>query len=276
MRLHQNAQRLLRPLAVMNPWAPRLTFLDVQTRTRRDHEKYLTLIDSIALLYQYQREEKSFEEEGRRVAYVEVELSDIEQANRLAHEILGRTLDELPPQTRRLLTLLDRMVSAACEELEMDRVDFRFSRREVREATGWTYFQVRVHLDRLVELEYVLVHRGGRGQSFVYELLWAGGEVERAQMPGLIDIDALRDGGTTESLRGQEPSLRGRSVEFEPTLSPHLAPIEGGVRGGEIPAESTDSGRNGRNPPKHAVRGGKKVSPSYVVPDRSGVTVQEA
>ena len=33
---------------------------------------------------------------------------------------------------------------------------------------------MRTHLDRLVELEYVLAHRGGRGQSFVYELLWDG------------------------------------------------------------------------------------------------------
>ncbi len=29
-----------------------------------------------------------------------------------------------------------------------------------------------MHLHRLEELEYLLVHRGGRGQSFVYELLF--------------------------------------------------------------------------------------------------------
>ena len=52
-RLHQNVQRLLRPLAVKNPYAPKLTFLDDKTRTRRDHLKYLTLIRAIALLHQY-------------------------------------------------------------------------------------------------------------------------------------------------------------------------------------------------------------------------------
>ncbi len=56
--LHQNAQRLLRPLRVVNPYASQLTFLDAQTRTRRDHEKYLALIDAIALLHQHQREVK--------------------------------------------------------------------------------------------------------------------------------------------------------------------------------------------------------------------------
>ena len=45
----------LRPLAVVNPYARQLTFLDDRTRTRRDHEKYLTLIDAIALLHQHQR-----------------------------------------------------------------------------------------------------------------------------------------------------------------------------------------------------------------------------
>jgi hypothetical protein len=28
---------------------------------------------------------------------------------------------------------------------------------------------VRVHLDRLQEMEYLIVHHGGRGQSFLYE-----------------------------------------------------------------------------------------------------------
>ena len=49
LKLHQDAQRLLRPLLVANPYASELSFLDHQTRTRRDHMKYLTLIRAIAL-----------------------------------------------------------------------------------------------------------------------------------------------------------------------------------------------------------------------------------
>ena len=92
---HQNAQRLLRPLAVRNPYADALTFPDERTRLRRDHEKYLTLIDTIALLYQHQRVLKTAEHDGQRIEYIEVTLADIETANRLAHEALGRSLDEL-------------------------------------------------------------------------------------------------------------------------------------------------------------------------------------
>ena len=64
--LHQNAQRLLRPLAVVNPYAEQLTFLDDRTRTRRDHAKYLTLIESIALLRQHQRAVRTAQSVARR------------------------------------------------------------------------------------------------------------------------------------------------------------------------------------------------------------------
>ena len=103
LKVHRNAQRLLKPVFVANPFARNLTFLDSQTRTRRDHLKYLTLIRSIAMLHQYQRPVKTTVHHGKTIEYIEVTIEDIEIANRLAHEVLGRSLDELPPQTRRLL-----------------------------------------------------------------------------------------------------------------------------------------------------------------------------
>lgn len=172
LTVHQNAQRLLRPLAVVNPYADQLTFLSDKTRTRRDHEKYLTLIDTIALLHQYQRVVKSAHGPGgAALEYIEVTLDDIEQANRLTHEVLGRSLDELPPQTRRLLTLVAGMVDACAASLELPRKEIRFSRKDVRAATGWGDTQLKIHLGRLAELEYLLVHRAERGQGYVYELL---------------------------------------------------------------------------------------------------------
>jgi len=172
LRVQRNAQRLLKPLFVVNPYARELTFLDSQTRTRRDHMKYLALIRSIALLQQHQRQRKTATHNGQALEYIEVKLDDISTANRLAHEVLGRSLDELPPQTRRLLLLVDEMVGGECERQKIERVDFRFSRRDVRRFTGWGNTQLKTHLRRLEELEYLLVHHGGRGQSFVYELVF--------------------------------------------------------------------------------------------------------
>lgn len=202
---HRNAQRLLRPLAVRNPYADRLTFPDERTRLRRDHEKYLTLIDTIALLHQHQRVLRTAERDSESIEYVEVTLDDIEVANRLAHEALGRSLDELSPQTRRLLELVSAMVEAACAEQEISRAEHRFTRRDVREYCGWSDFQVKMHMRKLEELEYVLVHRGGRGQSFVYELLYDGGGKDgKPHLLGLIDVAALHAyDGKKEHVNGQ-------------------------------------------------------------------------
>jgi DNA primase len=190
--LHRNAQRLLRPLLVVNPFAEQLTFIDDKTRTRRDHMKYLTLIRAITLLHQYQRETKTVNHNGQTLTYIEVEKNDIDVANRLAHDVLGRSLDELPPQTRTLLKQVQGMVLNQCKSDGIEQNQTRFSRKDVRQYTGWTDFQVRTHLGRLVELEYVLTHRGGRGQSFVYELLY-NGEVGGSEpfLSGLIDVESL-------------------------------------------------------------------------------------
>jgi DNA primase catalytic core len=226
LKVHRDAQRLLRPLLVANPFARSLTFLDHQTRTRRDHMKYLTLIRAIALLQQYQREVKTAHHDGRAVRYIEVTKADVATANRLAHEVLGRSLDELPPQTRRLLGLLDRMVAERAEARGLDRADVRFTRREVREWTGWGDTQLKVHLRRLVELEYVLVHAGGRGQSFAYELATAGGaEDERPVLAGLIDVETL-------DAHGYDAERSGREAQRSGSGRPLVGARSGGGRGG--------------------------------------------
>jgi len=225
-QVHQDAQRLLRPLAVLNPWAGQLTFPDTTTRLRRDHEKYLTLIDAIALLHQYQREVKTVEHRGQQIEYIEVTLADIALANRLAHEVLGRSLDELPPQTRRLLELIGDLVQERATALEMHRRDFRFSRKTLREATGWGDTQLKVHLARLTELEYLLPHRGPAGR-FEYELLHAGGANEgRPHLAGLTDVAHLYDGNRSGSQAHQ--SAPGRGV---------VGPRSAAGRAGEMAAQ---------------------------------------
>lgn len=250
--VHQNAQRLLRPLEVTNPWARRLTFRDDQTRTRRDHMKYLTLIASIALLHQHQRPILTGSESGETLEYVEVTRDDIRLANKLAHEVLGRSLDELPPQTRNVLTQLDRWVRERCDELGMARADFRFQRKDLRALTGVSETRARDYLDRLVALEYVLVHRGTRGQSFVYELLYdGGGQDGQPFFMGLIDPDSLDDGGsTTEKFAGSGPEFAGARGEFAPSSHPQRTPIApGSQRPVEPPERAPDPGSNGSGVP---------------------------
>lgn len=237
--LHQNAQRLLRPVRVVNPYAEHLTFLSDKTRTRRDHEKYLALIDAIALLHQYQRETKREHYQGAVIEYVEVSLADIELANHLAHEVLGRTLDELPPQTRKLLRLVGELVRATCAQERLKPSEYRFTRKTVRDATGWSETQLRVHLERLTQMEYLVTHRGTRGQSFVYELLWDGATDDTGtRLPGLIDVAALETATTTKSSRGVAGGFAGST-----------RPQNGGNAGGSrMESGEKNAGKNRINP----------------------------
>ena len=246
--LHQNAQRLLRPLAVLNPYAQHLTFPDQTTRLRRDHEKYLTLIDTIAFQHQHQRLVKTHRRGDQVIEYIEATLADIELANRIAHDVLGRSLDELPPQTRRLLMLIDRHVGAECERLAVRRADFRFSRRSLREAIVWGDTQLRLHLERLAELEYVLAHREGAGGKFVYELAYEVNDETRAQVAGLIDVAALEalaspqeSAPTTQKSRGSAPEVAGCSRGDS-------GPVAGWSRGGESPEDAHPIGPSGDMP----------------------------
>jgi len=258
--LHRNAQRLLKPLAVVNPYAERLTFLDERTRTRRDHQKYLTLIDTIALLHQHQRPIRTAEQAGRRIEYVEVELGDIALANRLAHEVLGRSLDELPPQTRNLLNQLLAMVREACEREGLERREYHFTRRQVRETTCWGDTQLKIHLARLVELEYLLVHR--KGQTFCYELAYAGeGSEGQRFLIGLLDPDDLYDNQRSGSESQRSAPGRGVvGVQSAPGRDPEDGPK---AHNGSASSQSTsDSIENAHPGPEKTPVSNRTQSPT--------------
>ncbi len=234
--LHRNAQRLLRPLAVVNPYAEALTFLDDRTRTRRDHAKYLTLIESIALLRQHQRPVHTAQSGGKAVEYIEVTLDDIELANRLAHEVLGRSLDELPPQTRRVLGLIESLVAETAQRESIRAADVRFTRRELRARCGMSDAAVRVHLERLIGMEYIRPAVGRNGQRFEYELLFDGNvQASAPQLIGLIDVHTMRTSqGKTVTLQGSDPDLA-------PTLHAACTPLAPTSQGGNVLPKSYEN-----------------------------------
>jgi DNA primase catalytic core len=171
VRLHRNAQRLLKPIAVVNNHVGEVPdFPDAVTRTRRDHMKFLTLVQTIALLHQHQREIKTSTLDGETLEYIEATQADVKLAHTLIRQVLGPSLDELQHQTRRLLVAVDAMVTAESERLQIERNKVHFTRRTVRQYTRWGDTQLRMHMKRLEEMEYLAVRRGGNGQTFVYQL----------------------------------------------------------------------------------------------------------
>jgi len=189
LEVMRDAQRLLKPIAVVNPWADELTFTSGRTRTRRDHEKYLTLIEAITLLHQHQR---PVEQDDIAGDHIRTTLEDIEAANRIAPEVLGRALDELPLQTRRLLEAVKSLVRDKMKSDEAPQKHCFFSRRELREATGSSEFQIRMHIQRLEEMEYVMRRAGRQGTITRYELLIDAAEPEGVWHVGLLNLDKIR------------------------------------------------------------------------------------
>jgi hypothetical protein len=216
LQLHRNAQRLLRPVAVViqKEHANQRPFPDTMTRTRRDHKKFLTLIQSIALLHQQQRETKTSTEEGATLEYIEATAEDVALAWELTNQALVRSLDDVQPQTRRLLLLIDKMVTGECARLEIERLDYRFTRATVRQFTGWGDSQLKKHLSRLEDLEYLALYRGAPGQSFVYALNFEMDEQDRPVLPGL-SYGAKRSRsaeGVSRFQRGVSPSSHGQDT----------------------------------------------------------------
>jgi hypothetical protein len=174
---------------------------------------------------------------GEELRYIEVTRDDLRLANELTHEVLGRSLDELPPQTRRLLELVETMVQERTRAMGIERRDFRFSRREVREATGYSYEQLRVHLGRLVEMEYVVAHRGnGHSQRLGYELVYVRGAGDGPFLPGLIGADELGAHEYDGNRSGLEANRSGQNEDRSGPGRPRVGGQSGRGRGNESEA----------------------------------------
>jgi DNA primase len=236
VRLHRNAQRLLRPITVVNNHDVG-EFPDYMTRARRDHNKLLTLIEAIALVHQHQRETKTITCEGDTLEYIEATEQDVKLALTLADQVgLKPSLDELRPQARKLLSLITEMVKAECERQQIETDKCRFTRRTVREYTKWGDTQLRQHLRRLEEMEYLIVRRGGnQGQLVVYQL--ATTEEAKADRSDNFAGSEANFAGGVRALRGPEKNDASQTLE---TVSASTSRLRGNALRGSLPPASLE------------------------------------
>jgi DNA primase len=211
IKRHHAFQRLLKPVPVVNPFEPLLSYAEDRLAVRRDNPKYLNLILAVTFLHQMQRAVKHDAETG--LDYIETTLGDIAIANELATALFGQSLDELSRPSRELLKLIRKMVDgqavpapngpSACGALASGATT-TFNRRAVREFTGWSDYQVKIHIKQLEELEYLVPISGRRGQSFSYRLAWEGEGLDGERfMPGLIAVEELRHKAQVVGLPGE-------------------------------------------------------------------------
>jgi hypothetical protein len=191
LRVHQNFQRLLKSVAVVNPHIDKLSYSDDRLQGRRAQPQYLNIINTVAFLRQMQKQVRTCQATGfaggktkpaEALRYIEVDNLDIETGHKLAVEILGKTLDELSIPARDLLDLIDKMLSVKLEEIVKRegrengtfKRDLTFTRRELREFTGWTKTRTQTHLKELMEMEYVILESGRSNVLQHYRLFYDG------------------------------------------------------------------------------------------------------
>jgi len=168
---HHNLQRMLKPMMVEIPYAAEIDFPADSLRTRRDHERFLSLIEAVTFLFQYQRGQKEVElPDGTKTICVVGSLEDYARAYELAGEVLGFAFDDLKKHARDLLDLIREMVGKISRETGEIEENIAFTRREIREFTGWPDHQIKNHIRQLEDYEYLSIEQVKKGGQFEYRL----------------------------------------------------------------------------------------------------------
>lgn len=177
---HHAMQKLLEPLQIGIPYVDLLDFPVHRLRTRRDHERFLCLIEASAFLHQHQRR-RGVTDDG--TAYVLADLGDYALAYTLAKEVLASSLHELNKNSRELWERLMGWPGAQGEA--------HFCRRDLREAFGIEDHRLRDALNDLVEMEYLeALAGGGVGKQYRYRLLVRNPNGTRLSMKTPAELEA--------------------------------------------------------------------------------------
>ncbi len=149
-----NIQRMLNNnIKVINPFQPSLKLPEYVFKKLRTNTHYITLIQSITFLHQYQREIKRSQTGDY---YIETTLEDVELANMLSKESLLRKSDELSGAVREFFESLKATVRQTNRET--------FTGKEIREKFRMNPVQFHRRINELQTRGY-LKQAGGNNKS---------------------------------------------------------------------------------------------------------------
>ena len=161
-QLLKNAQRLLKKVKVINPYAFDLRIPDCVFKKLRTNTLYLKLIEIITFYNQYQRKWKKNQSNEY---YIETTLKDIELANWLVKETLLRKSDELNEDTRYFFESLKELTSQKPKEAQT------FYAKEIRNYFRMNPMKVNRYLHQLEARSYINRTGGNRKSGYEYEIL---------------------------------------------------------------------------------------------------------
>jgi hypothetical protein len=117
---------------------------------------------------------------------------------------------------------------------------------------------LKIHCHRLEEMEYLMVHSGGRGKPISYELLYDGQvSPEGRHLTGLIDPLTLVQG---DEKLGQVDQKSGQTIKKAVPSQPQVTPKSGVGQTGQSQSTQGLEGELVELAEKTHIRGGKKHS----------------
>ena len=159
--LLQNAQRILKPIKVINPYAEYLELPQSVFKPRRTNSHYLQFIEAITFYKQYQRDKQYDTETGEE--YIETTIEDIQEANKLIQDVLLRKSDTITGATRNHLENLKNYLKANNQTT--------FTNAEIRKNLRVKETTLRRYNKQLLAEDYIKKVKGKKGQLYHFEII---------------------------------------------------------------------------------------------------------
>jgi DNA primase catalytic core len=168
IKTHHAAQRLLKKVFIVNTLAEKISFPDTLMRSRRDHDRFMDLIATIAFLRQYQKEEK----EAEGVKFIECDMTDLKLAVDIMKDILPATLTNFPKSAISLYEEIRKVIEEKAKSENLLPKEVSVTQRELREKTGLNQMFVKRNLRTLIDFEYLIcLGSQSRGSRNAYRLV---------------------------------------------------------------------------------------------------------
>ncbi len=186
-RKHRNAQKLLKSYVVVNPYAKDLECGVDAPDARSLQPKYLSLIKAVCLLRQFHKEVRRVEDSQDE--YIEVDLIDIEIANKLMGEIL-KSRHSLSEEAEKALKDLEEYMGEKARAEKASSEGVSFTIKELQAFSGLSGYMARSIIEELVESVCVERLPGPGGRAVHYRLSGGKGYKPEALLLSAFESDS--------------------------------------------------------------------------------------
>jgi hypothetical protein len=188
IQVHRKFQKMLNGnLRIVNPYSSLLNLNASKIEYRRIHAMYLSLIESISIIFQYQRSiQEIVDDDGKIIQFIEVTLDDIKLANEIIEYCYSKIMqDELTSLGRDVLEKICELVNSIDRSFD----DNCFTRRELKEKYHLSTYKVHSAISELAHKDMVTVI--GRTSSSEYKYCLLRGVGDSENVLGLKDVKQI-------------------------------------------------------------------------------------